>query len=379
MNLLRNLERVLLWQLSQSGKMILLQGPKESGKSHLLQALIRKTSKKIIFLEGDSFFTYEPFLDFNPSQFKGLIAGHEIVFIDEAQKIQQLSSLIDLIQKHASHIKVFISSSTNLLLDNSLSNLNSSKLHRHLLLPVSIFEWKLYSKENDVQIEQHLENWLRFGMYPKTLLLTGHEDKKNYLRELTGSIIFKELFSTSQVRFPDKMIQLLKILAYQLGSTLSILELSENLDLNRDTVIHYLHILEKHFLIFRLKGFSKKLKKEMAKVDKFFFYDLGVRNALIQRFDGLDSALEASILWENFLLAERMKRNIKNNLNPSIFYWRTYTGAELNYVEEQVNSLDAFTFRLKKSRNQVPNGWKSYYPDSNWTMIHKKNYLDFIL
>lgn len=211
------------------------------------------------------------------------------------------------------------------------------------------------------------------------LSLKNQNDKIQYLQEISTSYLYKDVLELSNIKHPSKIHDLLRLLAFQIGSQVSITELSQSLQINKNTVAHYIDMLEKAFVIFRLGGFSRNLRKETTKMDKIYFYDLGIRNIIIGNLNDLSHRDDTGKLWENFLISERVKL-LCYHLHPAnSYFWRTYTGAELDYVEEYGGQLFGYEFKWKRKLKKPPPSWSENYPQSHYQSIDQDNYLDFIL
>lgn len=202
--------------------------------------------------------------------------------------------------------------------------------------------------------------------------------KQRYLQEIVNSYLYKDILALANIKFPEKLQQLLKLLAYQIGSEVSVQELSKSLQIHRDAVLNYLDLLEKTFVIFRLGSFSGNMRKEVTKMDKVYFYDLGIRNALIGHFSDLTERSDVGQLWENFLLAERIKRNAYQQRFANYYFWRTYHGSELDLVEEAEGRLMGCEFKWGKRRNTPPSAWMEAYPHAGYQCYNTENFLEFL-
>ena len=218
-----------------------------------------------------------------------------------------------------------------------------------------------------------------YGAYPEIFSLPNQQDKVQYLRELSTAYLYRDVLEMANLRYPDKLRKLLSLLALQVGAPVSLNELGNTLQMSKDTVAHYLDLLEKAFVVFRLSGFSRNLRKEVVKMDKVYFYDLGIRNAILNNFSPLAARNDTGALWENFLVVERRKRNAYAPSPALPYYWRTYTGAELDYVEDLDGQLAGFEFKFTKKAPQAPASWVANYPGASYAGVNRDNYLDFVL
>jgi predicted AAA+ superfamily ATPase len=237
-------------------------------------------------------------------------------------------------------------------------------------------EWK--ELLNPFEIDEKLPEFLMFGMYPEIFSYENELDKMDYLQELIHSFLYKDLLELSQIKNASKIFDLLRLLAWQIGSPVSYNELGKKLGLSTDTVISYIDLLEKVFVIYRMPGFSKNLRKEITKNKKIYFYDVGVRNAILEDFNLPGKRQDIGHLWENFVISERIKRNSYLRAHLNSYFWRTYTGAELDYVEQSGNKLSGIEIKWGNKTVKAPTSWIENYAESDFNTINLKNYLEFI-
>ncbi|QGY43877.1 AAA family ATPase [Maribellus comscasis] len=241
------------------------------------------------------------------NQLQRLVSGYNFVFIDEAQKITNVGLNLKIIHDNIPDIKIIATGSSSFELANRVSESLTGRTWTYTLYPISLVEWK--ELLNPFEMDQKIPEFLSFGMYPEIFSYKNDLDKMDYLKELVNSFLYRDLLELNQLKNSSKIFDLLKLLAFQIGSTVSYSELGKQLGLSTDTVISYIDLLEKVFVIFRLPGFSRNLRKEVTRNKKVFFYDIGVRNAIIENFSNPESRPDIGALWENFIIVERLKRN----------------------------------------------------------------------
>jgi len=232
--------------------------------------------------------------------------------------------------------------------------------------------------KNKYDLDEQLEERLIYGSYPDVFSLNGDSNKIEYLQNLSDAYLYKDLLELGDIRNSHKIRDLLKLLAFQIGSEVSLSELGSSLGMGKDTVSRYIDFLEKSFVIFRLEGFSRNLRKEITKMDKIFFYDLGIRNTLIDNFKPLKERNDVGQLWENFLISERVKYLSYTQNYASNYFWRLYSGAELDYIEDAGGGLKGYEFKFGSKLAKTPKGWKMAYPTSEFKCINRNNYLEFV-
>lgn len=243
------------------------------------------------------------------------------------------------------------------------------------LFPISLFELrKMY---NPIELQDRLNEFMTFGMYPEVFHYKSRSRKEKYLRELASSYLYKDIFDLAPIRNTHVLKKLLKLLAYQIGSEVSLNELAQNLKISQETVNTYISLLEDSFILFRLSGYNKNLRKEISKKDKIYFWDLGLRNTIIDRFDPFTYQMDKGAVWENFMIAERLKYLSYTSQYANSHFWRTYTGAELDYIEERNGELFAYELKLKKPKLKAPKTWVDNYGE-NYKCITQNNFWEFV-
>lgn len=372
-------EAKLKEELSQSNKVVVLYGARQVGKTTLAKKILKGFSGKILEINADRQPFVEALSSRNLEKLKGLVSGYGLLFVDEAQRIPDIGINLKILHDELPELKILITGSSSLDLANRIKEPLTGRTWTYRLYPVSVGEWQQYTGSNNFELAMKLEEWLLFGMYPEALLFENYERKAQYLQELSGAYLYKDILSLGNIKYPEKLRQLLKLLAFQTGSLVSIHELSNSLGIHRDAVLNYIDLLEKAFVIFRLGGFSHNLRKEVVKMDKIFFYDLGIRNALIENFTPIHSRNDIGQLWENFLIAERRKKMEYQRLYANTYFWRTYTGAELDYLEERGGRLFGYEFKWKSVRKKAPSTWLATYDNALYQLINRDNFLEFVL
>ncbi|HMQ61463.1 MAG TPA: ATP-binding protein [Flavilitoribacter sp.] len=375
----RFLEHTLRDRLLQSSKVLILYGARQVGKTTLVKKIISNLEGRALEINADR----QPFSEILSSRdfekLKGLVSGYQFVFIDEAQRIPDIGINLKILHDNLPDMKIIVTGSSSLDLANRIKEPLTGRTWTYRLYPFSVSEWQNYEHLNTLEIQMKLEEWMRFGMYPEIHQFENFKDKRQYLEELTGAYLYKDILALANIRYPEKLRQLLKLLAFQIGSEVSIHELAISLQVNRETVINYIDLLEKAFVIFKLSGFSRNLRKEVTSMDKIYFYDLGVRNALIENFNPLDSREDTGSMWENFLLVERRKKMEYERIFANTYFWRTYSGAELDYIEERDGNLHGFEFKWKPKKGKAPATWLETYQNASYQLINRESFTSFIL
>lgn len=355
------------------GKIIIISGARQVGKTtlveHILQgydnllSLNADDPKDRLNLEGRDF-----------DYLNNFIGDRDVIFIDEAQKIEEIGNTLKLLVDNYGEEKQIIatgSSSLNLL-SNTSEPLTGRK-YVYELFPLSLGE--IYEGKDMLSLDKELELLLVYGTYP-AVYTSGIVQKERLLREISKSYLYKDILELEQVKNPAYLDKLLSALALQLGSEVSLSELSNLVGLDLKTIERYIDLLEKNYVIFRLPPYYTNERKVLSKQNKIYFYDLGIRNAIINNFNPLSRRNDRGALWENFLILERMKSNAYEGRYVSKFFWRTYDGAEIDYIEKYADSLDGFEFKWSKQRNS-PKTWLEY-PNATYKLINIDNYKEFL-
>ncbi len=304
------------------------------------------------------------------------MAGYELLFIDEGQKIDKIGINIKLLRDHLPELRIIVTWSSSLDLASSVKESLAGRVWNFILYPVSVLELK--SLYNRYELRTMLEEQLRFGSYPNIFSLEGDQMKRDYLEQVSDAYLYKDILELSGIKNSRKIRDLLKLLSFQIGSQVSLTELASQLNMSKDTISRYIDLLEQSFVVFRLSGFSRNLRKEVRKMDKIYFYDLGIRNAIIGNFNYLKDRNDGGQLWENFLVVERIKFLSYTGTSTSRYFWRTHTGAELDLVEERDGKLFGFEFKFNTKKPKAPKTWLETYPNATFKFINLDNYLEFI-
>jgi predicted AAA+ superfamily ATPase len=372
------IQRVIFNVLNNSlfkGKTLLIFGPRQSGKTTLLELLARETDEKTLLMNCDEPDVRKSLTDATSVQLKKLIGNARIVMIDEAQRVKNAGVTLKLIHDNLRNVQLIATGSASLELSGELQEPLTGRATELLLLPLSTEELVCHS---DVLSEKRsLESRMLFGMYPAVINEPG-EEKKN-LNSLSGNFLYKDIFTFQDVRKPEIIENLLEALALQTGSEVSYHELGNELGIDQVTVRRYIDLLEKSYIIFRLRAFSRNVRNEIRKSRKIYFYDNGIRNALISNFRQVNLRTDRGALWENFMVSERIKYLNNHQIDCRRYFWRTTQQQEIDYIEEHDGSLAAYEFKWSgKKTNKLPLTFARSYPLATSTMITPDSYLDFL-
>ena len=370
----REIHAPMIHRLKEGGKVLLLFGARRVGKTTLARHLLRELPYRTLELTGDDAVVSELLESRDAVRLDGLVSGYGMVFLDEAQRIPDVGLALKLLHDRHPDLRLLVSGSSALDLASRTREALTGRTWSFHLHAFSYHE--CMAIRNAFEQDRRLEQDLIYGLYPEVQAYPGESDRAAYLRELHAAYLFKDLLEMGGVRHPRKLADLVRLLAYQIGSEVSLTELGTSLGLSRDTVGHYVDLLEKAFIVFRLQGFSRNLRNEVSRNCKIYFHDLGVRNVAISDFRPFSARQDQGALWENFLVSERLKRQL-----PSVEsrFWRLHSGAEMDYVEVEGENLRAFEFKLSpKTRAKIPASWAEAYPTAPWQKIDRGNYMNFI-
>jgi len=324
-------------------RVVVLYGPRQVGKTTLAQKIISESGRKTLELSGDDPRVQEVWASQNLRRIDDVVSGYEIVFLDEAQKIPNVGNALKLLYDAAFPGKLFITGSSSLDLAGRTKEALTGRTWTFTLYPIAFVERAAF--ETPFELDGHREEVLVLGSYPALASMPSRRDRVAHLVELCSAYLYKDILELAGIRNPRKLRDLLRLLAYQVGSEVSYQELGRQTGMSADTVISWIDLLEKTFVVFRMSGYSRNLRKEISKKDKVYFFDNGVRNALIEDFKEWELRGDQGALWGNFLVSERRKANAYRGFYGGSWFWRTHTGAELDYVEECDAKLSGFEFK----------------------------------
>ncbi len=371
----RLLEQRILSKLNPN-KVILLFGARRVGKTVLIRQIIDKISDKVLLLNGEDYDTLALLNDKSISNYKHLLDGVALLAIDEAQNIPDIGSKLKLIVDEISDIKVIASGSSSFDLLNKAGEPLVGRSSLFYLTPFS--QKEIGTKENLLETRQNLETRLIYGSYPEVVTMRGFETKAEYLREIVGAYLLKDILAIDGIKNSGKMKDLLRLISFQLGNEVSYDEIGKQLGMSKNTVEKYLDLLSKVFVIYRIGGFSRNLRKEISKAGKWYFYDNGIRNAIISNFNPLSIRKDTGALWENYLISERLKANYNMGLNKEFYFWRTYDGQEIDLIEESSELLNALEFKWGGKNPVAPKAFREAYPEATFSVVNRDNYLEYI-
>ena len=360
----------------EPGKVFVLYGPRRAGKTCLIQKFLSDYNGKFFIGSGEDLTLIELFQSSNIQRIKSAFAEYDLVIIDEGQHIPNIGQGLKLLVDHLPHIRVIASGSSSFELAGKLGEPLTGRQRIGIIFPLSILELK--AQFGGMKVMQQLEELMRFGSFPETLNLESEKDKIEYLVTLRDSYLLKDLLILENVKSSLVLFNLLKLLAFQIGKEVSLSELSRSLSIAKHTVERYLDLMEKIFIIKKVGGFSRNLRKEVTKTCRYYFWDNGIRNSLINNFSPFVTRNDLGMLWENFLFIERLKRNTYRKHFANQYFWRTYDRQEIDYIEEYGGELWGYEFKWGMKDAKAPKIWLQTYANAHFTTVHNGNFLSFL-
>lgn len=357
---------------------LVIYGPRQVGKTTLLNTFLKQYNGKYRLDSGDNIRIQNLLGSQDFNQILYYAQGYEIIALDEAQQVPNIGTALKILVDQVPGLALIATGSSSFDLSQSIGEPLTGRKVTLTLYPIAQLE--LLDKYTRYELQERLDDFLIFGSYPAVLMAETREEKIRILTELVDSYLLKDVLSLEKIKKSVVLFNLVKLLAFQIGQLVSLNELSSNLGVDIKTVARYLDLLEKSFVICKLGGFSKNLRREVSNKYKYYFLDLGIRNAVIAQFNAIEMRNDIGQLWENFIFIERLKKNAYTGFYGSRYYWRTYQGQEIDFVEEIENTLTGFETKWSRTKQvSVPSEWKKNYPQASFNIITPDNYLDFII
>ena len=358
------------------GKAVLIYGARRVGKTILLKEIFNKIEGKKMLLIGEDMDVQNMLQNRSVHHYRQLFEGMNLLAIDEAQSIPEIGSVIQLIIDEIPHIQVIATGSSSFDLLNKIGEPLVGRASQFLLTPFSIRE--IAQKQNGMELRQNLENRIVYGSYPEVVGMTSNTMKEEYLRDIVNAYLLKDILAIDGLRNTAKMNRLLQLVAFQIGSEVSYEELGKQLGMHRETVEKYLDLLSKVFVVYKLGAFSRNMRKEVSKAGKWYFYDNGIRNAIIGDFKDANSRMDMGKLWENFFITEKLKDNQNHLLHCQFHFWRTYDQQEIDLIEEKNEVINAYEMKWGKKLPKAPAGFMKTYTGADFNVVNPDNYLEFL-
>lgn len=358
------------------GKVVIVYGARQVGKTTLVKKILAEYGNKGRYFNCEHISVQRALRNIEPEPIRAFFGNARCIVLDEAQKISHIGLILKVLVDEYPDMQIIATGSSSFELADKVSEPLTGRHFTFMLLPLSLHE--IATGRGTSEIESKMENLLRFGIYPEVFSISSEQEKKDMLDEIVSDYLYKDVLSFERIKKSDMLKNLLELLALQLGQEVSYQELGKQLGINRITVQKYIDILEKSFVLFRLRAFSRNKRKEISKSVKIYFYDLGVRNGIIQNYNPPRLRNDKGAMWENFCIIERMKMNELRRHRPNIYFWRTYTQKEVDYIEEEGGKIRGYEFKWNDEKKiSVPQNFVDRYATSV-EKIDRGNYWKFI-
>lgn len=365
-------------ELVIKGKVFVLFGARRVGKTSVIEKHIKTNFSKYFIGTGDDIQLRNILSSENQTLINTAFKNYEIVFIDEAQRISNIGWGLKLLVDSNPELKIIASGSSSFHLSGKTGEPLTGRQNTFNLFPISMMEIERY--KGGIHVLQNLNDYLIYGSYPETLLAGNYKEKQDYLVNLRNSYLFKDILELESVKNPDKLIDLLKLIAFQVGNEVSLNELSLSLGIAKQTVERYLDLLEKSYIIIKVRAYSSNLRKEISKSSRYYFWDNGIRNSIISNFNDASSRMDMGMLWENFCFIERLKKQTYSKIYSNNYFWRTYDQQEVDLVEERDGLLWGFEFKWNtRKKVKAPPSFINTYPNAQFKCITPENILEFVV
>ena len=373
--LVRELSNLILNKL-QPNKVVILYGAGRVGKTMLVKEILANVNEPILRLNGDDINVHDKLSIRSIENYKQILGTYKLLYIDEAQKIPEIGLKLKLMIDEIEGLRIIISGSSSFDIHKNAGEPLTGRKYTFTLYTLSENEYT--QVENNINKMDKVRERLVFGNYPELLHLPDRQDKVDYLNEMISSYLLKDILVYEHIKNSQKIFNLLRLIAFQIGGEVSLQELGIQLGISKNTVEKYLDLLSKVFILHKVEGFSRNLRKEITKNSRWYFLDNGIRNAVIANFNPLHARNDIGALWENYMISERLKYQEYKRISSNNYFWRTYEQQEIDWVEERDGSLFGYEFKWKEEKVKIPTQWKSAYPDASFELININNFSEWL-
>jgi len=363
-------------KIIQKNKVLIIYGPRQVGKTTLVMDYLSNYKGEYIYKTGDDIPFSNLISQCSLKILQDNIPEKILLVIDEAHKIENIGRALKLVVDNIKDVGVIVTGSSSFDLMNQTGESLTGRKMVETLYPISILE--SLQKYKRIDLSSKVKDYMIYGMYPSVLNANTNEERGEIVTEIASSYLLKDILEFDKIKSSKTILDLLKLIAFQIGRQVSTTELASTLGIDKNTVARYLDLLEKSFVIYSLRGFSRNLRKEINKMQKYYFYDLGIRNAIINNFNQFDSRNDIGELWENFLISERVKRNAYKKISVSYYFWRTYDQKEIDLIEEMNGELLAYEFKINSKQASAPKDFTDNYKNSKFKVVSTDNYFEFL-
>ena len=361
----------------QPNKVVIVFGARRVGKTVLVKEILDKVNEPVLTLNGEDINVHDKLAIRSVENYKQILGSYKLLYIDEAQKIPEIGLKLKLMIDEIEDLKIIISGSSSFDIHKDAGEPLTGRKYSFNLFALSENEYNQI--ENSISKIDKVRERLIFGNYPELLHLPDRNDKIDYLNEMVSSYLLKDILVYENIKNSQKIFNLLRLIAFQIGGEVSLQELGKQLGISKNTVEKFLDLLSKVFILHKVEGFSRNLRKEITKNSRWYFLDNGIRNAVIANFNPIESRNDIGTLWENYMISERLKYQEYKRLSANNYFWRTYEQQEIDWVEEREGSLFGYEFKWKESKVKIPTQWKNSYPDASFEVINMDNFNNWLL
>jgi len=373
--LARELSENILKKL-QPNKVVILFGARRVGKTVLVKEILSKMDEPCLSLNGEDINVHDKLARRTVENYRQILGSYKLLYIDEAQKIPEIGLKLKLMVDEIKGLRIIISGSSSFDIYKEAGEPLTGRKYSFNLFALSEREYN--QVENSISKTDKIRERLIFGNYPELLHLPDRKDKIDYLNEMVSSYLLKDILVYENIKNSQKIFNLLRLIAFQIGGEVSMQELGNQLAISKNTVEKYLDLLNKVYILHKVDGFSRNLRKEITKNSRWYFLDNGIRNAVIANFNPISARNDTGQLWENYMISERIKYQEYKRVLSNNYFWRTYEQQEIDWVEERDGSLFAYEFKWKESKAKIPSQWKNAYPNSTFEVITVNNFENWI-
>ncbi len=357
-------------------KVVIIFGARRVGKTVLVKEILKNMNEPVLSLNGEDINVHDKLAIRSIENYRQLIGSYKLIYIDEAQKIPEIGLKLKLMVDEIEGLKIIISGSSSFDISKDAGEPLTGRKYTFNLFAISENEYNQI--EDSFSKIDKIRERLIFGNYPELLHLPDQNDKIDYLNEMISSYLLKDILVYENIKNSQKIFNLLRLIAFQIGSEVSHQELGKQLGISKNTVEKYLDLLSKVYILHKVEGYSRNLRKEITKNSRWYFLDNGIRNAIIANFNSIKARNDVGQLWENYMISERIKYQEYNKISSNNYFWRTYDQQEIDWVEERDGSLHGYEFKWKVNKVRIPSQWKNAYPDSSFEVINNSNFENWL-
>lgn len=373
--IVRELTDMIIKKL-QPNKVVMILGARRVGKTVLVRKILDRLEEPFLYLNGEDINVHDKLSIRSVENYRQIIGTYKLLYIDEAQKIPGIGLKLKLMVDEIEDLKIIISGSSSFDIHKEVGEPLTGRKYSFNLFALS--EREYHQVEKSISKIDKLRERLIFGNYPELLHLPDQQDKMDYLNEMVSSYLLKDILVYENIKNSQKIFNLLRLIAFQIGGEVSLQELGNQLSISKNTVEKYLNLLSKIYILHKVEGYSRNLRKEITKNARWYFLDNGIRNAVIANFNTVAARNDIGQLWENYMISERIKYQEYKRLSSNNYFWRTYEQQEIDWVEEREGKLFGYEFKWKETKVKTPSQWTNAYPDASFEVINMDNFENWI-